>query len=377
MIYTEKGQTLAINVYLVVMVLIIWEYVVTMAIIGKYTDIASMKAFGTSFSFCYKFSNAVMILHAPTFPSCLLNILIPLTFHFSVSTCWLGCALACFDCHFFTYIKLACIASPWRFSWSPFTNLRSPQSQVSGIPDQNASKGVFSRSPFCPPPLPADLPSFLPPFSTTFSIVKAISSAADSCSLRLLGFHGTITFPPPPSTWSISSLNPILPRRNHSKSLRNKIKKSFQLEKKKWITSNLHLDYVGSPSDHWKTIKRIRSKYQPRTQTVGTRVTVLLRSEKSTVLAHHLRDHVWPIPLPDPVEDPLSPQPDLESPFTMVDMFRSGREGAWRILWKVVAAPQCPPKYLGLSFFHPPPCHRLIGQGLCRSTCALPHSPPP
>ena len=85
---------------------------------------------------------------------------------------------------------------------------------------------------------------------------------------------------------------------------------------------------VGSPSDHWKTIKRIRSKYQPRTQTVGTRVTVLLRSEKSTVLAHHLRDHVWPIPLPDPVEDPLSPQPDLESPFTMVDMFRSGREGA-------------------------------------------------
>ena len=264
MIYTEKGQTLAINVYLVVMVLIIWEYVVTMAIIGKYTDIASMKAFGTSFSFCYKFSNAVMILHAPTFPSCLLNILIPLTFHFSVSTCWLGCALACFDCHFFTYIKLACIASPWRFSWSPFTNLRSPQSQVSGIPDQNASKGVFSRSPFCPPPLPADLPSFLPPFSTT-SIVKAISSAADSCSLRLLGFHGTITFPPPPSTWSISSLNPILPRRNHSKSLRNKIKKSFQLEKKKWITSNLHLDYVGSPSDHWKTIKRhsIREVHSP------------------------------------------------------------------------------------------------------------------
>ena len=119
MIYTEKGQTLAINVYLVVMVLIIWEYVVTMAIIGKYTDIASMKAFGASFSFCHKFSNAVMILHAPTFPSCLLNILIPLTFHFSVSTCWLGCALACFDCHFFTYIKLACIASPWLFSLSP------------------------------------------------------------------------------------------------------------------------------------------------------------------------------------------------------------------------------------------------------------------
>ena len=30
-------------------------------------------------------------------------------------------------------------------------------------------------------------------------------------------------------------------------------------------------------------------------------------------------------------------------PVNLFDMFRSGREGAWRIFWKVVAAPQCPP----------------------------------
>ena len=51
-----------------------------------------------------------------------------------------------------------------------------------------------------------------------------------------------------------------------------------------------HLDYIGSPSDHWKTIKRIRSKYQPRTQSVNKPDgTPYLKSEKSQILAQHLR----------------------------------------------------------------------------------------
>ena len=40
------------------------------------------------------------------------------------------------------------------------------------------------------------------------------------------------------------------------KPLRNKIKKSSKLGKKRWISSNLHVDYIGSPWEHWRTIKR-------------------------------------------------------------------------------------------------------------------------
>ena len=44
-------------------------------------------------------------------------------------------------------------------------------------------------------------------------------------------------------------------------------------------------------------------------------------------LAHRLRDHVRNFtPLPDPIEDPLAPpQPDLESPFTMLELYRAFR----------------------------------------------------
>ena len=56
------------------------------------------------------------------------------------------------------------------------------------------------------------------------------------------------------------------------------------------LQPRLHLDYIGSPSDHWKTIKRIRSKYQPRTQSVNKPDgTPYLKSEKSQILAQHLR----------------------------------------------------------------------------------------
>ena len=43
---------------------------------------------------------------------------------------------------------------------------------------------------------------------------------------------------------------------------RNKTKESFKLKKKRRISSNLHTDYIGSPSEHWRTIKRVRSTIQ-------------------------------------------------------------------------------------------------------------------
>ena len=110
------------------------------------------------------------------------------------------------------------------------------------------------------------------------------------------------------------------------KSLRNKIKKTSKIEQKRWISSNLHLDYVGSPPDHWKPIKRIRSKYQPRTQSDNKPDgTPCLKSEKSHVPAKHLRDHVWNSkPSPGPIEDPLAPpQPGLDTPFAMFELYRA------------------------------------------------------
>ena len=189
-----------------------------------------------------------------------------------------------------------------------------------------SSLGRFSSFPYDPlPPLLASHQPTLPPDTTIFSIVQNISSAADSC------FHRV---PPvarkPYISSSTISLIEQLPHANpdDEKSLRNKMTKSSKLDKQKWIASNLHLDYIGSPSEHWKTIKRIGSNYQPRTHTVNKPDgTPSLESEKSTALAHRLRDHVRNFtPLPDPIEDPLAPpQLDLESPFTMLELYRAFR----------------------------------------------------
>ena len=45
------------------------------------------------------------------------------------------------------------------------------------------------------------------------------------------------------------------------------------------------------------------------------------------MLAQHLKNHVWnSLPLPDPIEDPLAPpQPTLESPFTMFELYKAFR----------------------------------------------------
>ena len=100
------------------------------------------------------------------------------------------------------------------------------------------------------------------------------------------------------------------------------------MHKKRWISSNLHTDYSGSPSEHWRTIKRVRSKYQPRTHSVNLPdTTPCFKTKKALVLAQHLKDNVWnSLPLPDPVEDPIAPlQPELDTPFIIFELYRPFR----------------------------------------------------
>ena len=102
------------------------------------------------------------------------------------------------------------------------------------------------------------------------------------------------------------------------KPLRNKIKKSSKLDKKRWISSNLHVDYI----------KKVRPKYQPRTQSVNyPDGTPCIRSKKALVLAQHLKNNVWnSFPLPEPIEEPLAPpQSNLDAPFTMFEVYRAFR----------------------------------------------------
>ena len=167
-----------------------------------------------------------------------------------------------------------------------------------------------------------DTPSSAP---DSFKIVQAITSSSDEC------------FPPKPPTArkpyissDTISLIAQLPHTSSTdfKTLRNEIKKSSKLDKKRWISSNLHVDYIGSPSEHWRTIKKVRSKYQPGTQSVNLPDgTPCIRSKKALVLAQHLKDHVWnSLPLPDPIEEPLAPpQPNLCTPFTMFELYRAFR----------------------------------------------------
>ena len=162
-------------------------------------------------------------------------------------------------------------------------NERADQMPPKGLFHFRSSLGRFSSFPYDPlPPLLASHQPTLPPDKTIFSIVQNISSAADSCFPRV----PPVARKPYISSFTISLIEQLpLSNPDDEKSLRNKMKKSSKLDKQKWIASNLHLDYIGSPSEHWKTIKRIRSKYQPRTQTVNKPDgTPSLESEKSTAL---------------------------------------------------------------------------------------------
>ena len=77
-----------------------------------------------------------------------------------------------------------------------------------------------------------------------------------------------------------------------------------------------------------ETIRRVRSKYQPRTQTVnwpdGRPSTC---TQKAEVLAQHLKSNVWKDQdLPPPTFDPiLPPHPELFAPFQMWELLQATR----------------------------------------------------
>ena len=93
--------------------------------------------------------------------------------------------------------------------------------------------------------------------------------------------------------------------------------------KKRWTVRQLDIDHRSSPADRWKTIKCVRSKYQPRTQAVcwpsGRPSTP---AEKPEVLAQYLKDTVWkPSSCPPPSLARLFPCLDAAfAPFTMLDI---------------------------------------------------------
>ena len=73
-----------------------------------------------------------------------------------------------------------------------------------------------------------------------------------------------------------------------------KIKRSSRLDKIRWTQARLEEDHAGGPAQQWKTIRRVRSKYQLRTQTViwpDGRPSAC--AQKAEVLAQHLKSNVW------------------------------------------------------------------------------------
>ena len=135
-------------------------------------------------------------------------------------------------------------------------------------------------------------------------------------------WHANHTSPPIEFHSSISY--PMLHRTHKSPSV-TRSNKSSKIDKQRWISSNLHhlhLDYIGSPSDHWKTIKRIRSKYQLRSYEPNQLINL------TGLHLLNLKNHTFSNskPLPDPIEDPLAPpQADLDIAFTMFELYRAFR----------------------------------------------------
>lgn len=208
-----------------------------------------------------------------------------------------------------------------------------------GIPgneraDSNADRGLSSRArlgrfstfPFAPLQSPTvDFPAIHNLDQSTSSLINNISSVTETFfPLKL-----SVTRKPylSPDTFSLIQSLPSTPP-DSLKSLRNKIKRSAKIDKKNWVLFRLQEDHSLSPSDHWKTIKRVRSKHQPRTQSVNLpNGTPCTRLQKAQVLAEHLRDNVWNYQeLPEPIDDPISPPIDnMVHPFTMADLYFSLR----------------------------------------------------
>ena len=102
--------------------------------------------------------------------------------------------------------------------------------------------------------------------------------------------------------------------------LRRQIRAHARRDKKRLILQQLEVDHRSPPSQRWKTIRRVRNKYQPRAQSVcwpSQRPSTA--AEKPEVLAQHLRDNVWkPSERPPPSMAPTVD--DAYSPFTLTKL---------------------------------------------------------
>ena len=107
------------------------------------------------------------------------------------------------------------------------------------------------------------------------------------------------------------------------KTLRHKIRKSALKEKNagSMIQDRLTTEQSGSSAD--QTIKRLRTKYQHRTQSVNWLNGLPSTRRDRPVLAQHLSTEVWQeTTLPLPYDEPISrPHPHVDEPFTMVELY--------------------------------------------------------
>ena len=205
--------------------------------------------------------------------------------------------------------------------------------------DQNAEKGVRSRTNLgrfaqfpCTPPPPL-------PVSPALERFKGLDTTAQSSELIaavLTAAEDSFPTLPPDqrkpylsaSTLQLVKKAQLTSNADALKTLHQKIRRSSRLDKKRWTQARLEEDNLGGPAQKWKTIRRVRTKYQPRTQTVhwpdGRPST---STQKAEVLAHHLKSTVWKAQdLPPPNLAPiLQPNPEMFAPFQMWELLQATR----------------------------------------------------
>ena len=200
--------------------------------------------------------------------------------------------------------------------------------------DSNAARGTTSSSnlgryasfPPSPPILPPDpLTRWFSSLPLPASIHHLVSSLLNAANVSFSRKPASIRKPylSVSTQQEISNLNSGTLNASDVATLRRQIRSHAARDKKRWTLRQLDIDHRSSPADRWKTIKRVRSKYQPRTQSVcwpsGRPSTA---AEKPEVLAQYLRDTVWkPSSCPPPSLARLFPCLDAAfAPFTMVDI---------------------------------------------------------
>ena len=201
--------------------------------------------------------------------------------------------------------------------------------------DLNANNGVNRRTylgryasfpPAPPPPLPYAPTQDIPPDQQTFQLVHALTAAMDSSFPK----QKRNTRKPYITEHTLDLLSQVTPDTPPQtlKTLRNRIRKSALKDKKRWIQDRLTMDQSSSSADQWRTIKRLRTKYQHHTQSVNwPNGLPSTRRDKPEVLAQHLSTEVWQeTTLPLPYDEPISsPHPHLDEPFTMVELYNALR----------------------------------------------------